>query len=195
MNCSTLDLKAYALGEIDRQEKAALDAHVGACEACRGELDRLKLTHAALLTLKDEEVPRRIAFVSDGIFEPRWWQAIWRSGPAMGFASAALIAVAILAHGYARPTAAQPVQRIDTAQIEQRVEQEVSQRLDSAVTKAVTASEERQGRKTAEMLAAAEKRYRSDRKADLIAAAQTMKFYQQQAGRFMVAYNGSGSER
>ena len=44
-----------------------------------------------MLSLPDEEIPQRIAFVSDRVFEPSWWQTVWRSGPAMGFASAVLL--------------------------------------------------------------------------------------------------------
>ena len=37
---------------------------------------RVRLTLDALSTLREEEVPRRIAFVSDKVFEPRWWQTV-----------------------------------------------------------------------------------------------------------------------
>jgi anti-sigma factor RsiW len=122
MTCS-MDIKAYALGEIAGRERSEMESHVRSCRSCREELDRLNLTRSALASLEDEEIPRRIAFVSDRVFEPRWWQTIWHSGPVMGFASAALLAVAILAHGFARPM---PVPStgttVDTAQIERRVE-------------------------------------------------------------------------
>ena len=104
MSCSSDDLKAYVVGEMTRQERGMVDDHVRGCQSCREELDRLNLTQAALVSLEDEEIPRRIAFVSDRVFEPRWWQTMWRSGPVMGFASAALLAAAILVHGFeARP--------------------------------------------------------------------------------------------
>ena len=44
--------------------------------SCREELARLRLTLDALSTLREEEMPRRIAFVSDKVFEPRWWQSV-----------------------------------------------------------------------------------------------------------------------
>jgi hypothetical protein len=47
-------------------------------------------------TLPQEEVPRRIAFVSDKVFEPRWWQRMFSPT----FASACVIAAAILGHGF-----------------------------------------------------------------------------------------------
>ena len=51
------------------------EAHAAACSDCREELATLRLTLDALSTLREEEIPRRIAFVSDKVFEPRWWQA------------------------------------------------------------------------------------------------------------------------
>src|ERR1700723_3609841 len=125
MRC-LIDLKAYALDEVTRQERGIVEDHVRGCQSCREELDRLNLTRSALALLEDEEIPRRIAFVSDRVFEPRWWQTMWRSGPVMGFASASVLAAAILVVGFARPAT------VDTAQIEQRVEAPGSARLDPA---------------------------------------------------------------
>src|SRR3979411_2119712 len=139
MNCPTVDVKGYLLGELAASEKTSVEGHVRACLNCREELERLNLTHAALLSLEQEEVPQRIAFVSDKVFEPRWWQTMWRSGPAMGLASALMLAAAILVHGYSRPLM-QPanVPAIDTAKIEQRIEREVASRVDAAVAKAIS---------------------------------------------------------
>ncbi len=121
MNCE-IDLKAYVVGEVTRQERGVVEDHVRGCQSCREELDRLNLTRSALASLEDEEIPRRIAFVSDRVFEPRWWQTMWRSGPVMGFASAALLAAAILVVGFARPVSAHDAASVDSAQIERRVE-------------------------------------------------------------------------
>ena len=191
MGCSTVDLKAYALGETDQREKGLVEGHVAGCTDCREELDRLRFTHTALASLADEEVPQRIAFVSDKVFEPRWWQMLWRSGPAMGFASAALVACAILAHAWMRP-AVVGAPGVDQAKIEQRIQDEVARRVDSAVATAVAASEQRQSQETARMLAAAEKRNDFQRKSDLIAAQETVKYYAKQMGRLMVASNDMG---
>jgi anti-sigma factor RsiW len=181
MNCSSVDLKAYFLGESAPTGKTSVEDHVRACQSCREELERLKLTDAALRSLTDEEPPQRIAFVSDKVFEPRWYQTIWRSGPAMGFASAALLAAAIVAHGFsvngpARQIAAAPT--VNTAQIEQRIEREVNNRLDALVAQ--------QRQQTAIMLDAAEKRIETKRQADLQQVAQ---YYQKQTARLMVAMN------
>jgi hypothetical protein len=88
-----------------------------------------------------EEVPRRIAFVSDKVFEPRWWQSLfsprsWNST----VAAACVVAAAILVHGFvgfARPSAS-------PADIQAQVNQ--------AVTKAVADSEQRQAQQLQDVL-------------------------------------------
>src|SRR5579871_3556198 len=162
MSCSSVDLKAYFLGEAAPAERRSVEDHVRACEACREELDRLKLTESALRSLEEEEIPQRIAFVSDKVFEPRWYQTIWRSGPAMGFASSALLAGAILVHAYARPVVVAG-SGVDTA----RIEREVNARVDAVVAQAVQATEAKQAEKTVALLDAAEKRFEAKRAEDL----------------------------
>jgi len=191
MNCSSVDVKAYFLGEASRAEKSSVEDHVRACESCREELDRLKLTDTALRSLAEEEAPQRIAFVSDKVFEPRWFEKIWRSGPAMGFASAALLAVAILVHGFSVNGFARPATTpaVDTAQIEQRIEREVNARLDTAVTKAVSATQATQTQQMAALLDAAEKRFESKRQTDMAIVQQAAQYYEKQTARLMVAVN------
>ncbi len=190
MSCSTVDVKAYVLGELAASEKAAVEGHVRACQNCSEELERLNLTQAALLSLEDEEVPQRIAFVSDKVFEPRWWQTMWRSGPAMGFASALMLAAAILVHAYSRPVV-QPaaVATVGTAKIEQRIEREVTVRVDAAVAKAVGQAEARQTQQVAQILEAAEKKIESQRRSDMAVVQQAARYYEQQTARLMVAVN------
>jgi anti-sigma factor RsiW len=183
MSCSVVDLKAYAVGELARTEQGAVEDHVRGCESCREELDRLNLTRSALASLEDEEIPRRIAFVSDRVFEPRWWQTMWRSGPVMGFASAALLAVAILLHGFARPAV------VDAAQIERRVEAQVSAHTDAAVAKAVSEAQATQSAEFAKVLNATEHRFEAQRQSDLATVQQAAQYYEKQMGRYMVASN------
>ncbi len=101
MSCheSKPDWKAYALGELNPEARAQAEAHATTCSACSEELASLRLTLDMMSTLREEEIPRRIAFVSDKVFEPRWWQRIFNPT----FASACLIALAILVHGFIRP--------------------------------------------------------------------------------------------
>ena len=79
------DVEAYNL-LVSRWEKRVFN-YLLRLVGNREELELLQATRTALQALPQEEAPRRIAFVSDKIFEPRWWQRIWQSGPAMGFAS------------------------------------------------------------------------------------------------------------
>jgi hypothetical protein len=193
MDCSSVDVKAYALGEPASRADAV---HVESCEACREELERLRLTQAALFSLEEEEVPRRIAFVSDKVFEPRWWQRIWHSAPVMGLASACILSAAIVAHGLVDRTA--PPVRVDTAQMEQRIQTEVSRRLDAEVAKRVDAqvakavadSQARLEAATA-TLAAAEKRFQAQRQADVAMMQETGRYYQSKIGQMMVASNNN----
>jgi anti-sigma factor RsiW len=134
--CSNIDWKGYALGELDGNARSQAEAHAATCTACREELAATRLTLDALSTLREEEVPRRIAFVSDKVFEPRWWQRLWNPT----FAAACVVAAAILVHGFmgvARPSA-------DPAEIQARV--------DKAVTTAVADEEKRQAQRFDEAL-------------------------------------------
>lgn len=99
MNCSPSDLKDYFFDELPAAERRAVETHVSTCADCREQFEALRVTGTALLSVRDEEPPRRIAFVSDPVFEPTWWQRVWNSGPRLGFASAAMLTCAILGHG------------------------------------------------------------------------------------------------
>jgi len=115
MNCESYDWKGYALGELAAKDAREAEAHAATCEGCRGELAQVRLTVDTLSALREEEVPRRIAFVSDKVFEPRWWETFLRPS----FAAVCVIAAAIVAHGYiSRPAE-------DSAEIQARVNQAV----------------------------------------------------------------------
>src|SRR5580700_10686687 len=136
LGCLKIDWKGYALGELDKDARVEAEVHAATCQNCREELAATRLTLDALSTLHDEEVPRRIAFVSDKVFEPRWWQRLWNPT----FAAACVVAAAILVHGFmgvARPSA-------DPAEIQARV--------DKAVTTAVADEEKRQAQRFDEAL-------------------------------------------
>lgn len=153
MSCSPFDLRDYLLKELSDGERRQVDAHVRGCAACREELERLQLTEAALFSLRDEEIPQRIAFVSDKVFEPspwrRAWAAFWGSGARLGFASAAMLSVALIVFSLAR-TAGTPGPATASGPAAARVasaasvpEAEIQQRIQAAVDQAVTASEMR----------------------------------------------------
>ncbi len=166
MSCSGFDWKAYVLDEVPRAEHASYQQHALTCEGCAMELAGLRLTRDALLTVRDEEVPRRIAFVSDKVFEPNWWQGLWASGTKVGFASAAMLAAAIVVHGFAaKPPAVTPVQTVAVADAA-AIEKLVAERVEKVVAQVET----RQAENTAQVLEAANKRYAEERKADLLNA-------------------------
>jgi hypothetical protein len=113
MSCSPFDLKDYYFEELGGAERKQVEAHVTGCRACRDELQRLRLTGTTLLSLREEEIPRRIAFVSDPVFEPspwrRWWSGFWNTPARLGFGSAALVSAALVVFALARPAPVAPV--------------------------------------------------------------------------------------
>jgi anti-sigma factor RsiW len=131
MNCSFFDAKpeskpdwkAYVLRELDADDARQAEAHLATCSICHEEVATLRLTLDTLSTLREEEMPRRIAFVSDKVFEPRWWQrALNQTVRNPTFAAGVLVAAAILIHG-----------SMHTSQ----------DQVDAAVTKAVSQMEAR----------------------------------------------------
>ncbi len=164
---SEIDLKAYLFGELPEAERRAVAAHLEQNAEARAEYARLEATQAMLGMVRDEELPRRIAFVSDKVFEPTWWQRFWASTPQLGFASAALLALAIVGHGWlSRPVAvnAPAVAKVDAAVIREVVAAEMRKQPSAmtAVPVAVTGSDEE---RTAKMIAAAIKE--AERKAEM----------------------------
>lgn len=157
MSCSPFDLKDYFLKELPDSERRQVEAHVGNCQPCREELDRLRLTEAALFALREEEIPRRIAFVSDKVFEPspwrRWWAALWGSTARLAFASAAMLSIAILVAAL-RPVGQIAVLRPGAPQMVKTVsDTEIQSRIDIAVAKAVAQVDARQTEKTKQLMA------------------------------------------
>lgn len=117
------DWKAYVLRELGPDAARQAEVHLAACSHCHEEVATLRLTLDTLSTLREEEVPRRIAFVSDKVFEPSWWQRVFSPT----FAAGALIAAAILIHGSLRPGQAQVDAAVTKAisQVETRHAQEI----------------------------------------------------------------------
>ncbi len=148
MNCAPFDLRDYYFEAIGADERRQMSEHVRGCELCAGELERLRRTALTLGALPDEEIPRRIAFVSDKVFEPsparRFWQALWLSGARMGALAAALLAVAILVHAFrpvpSAPAVAIPASAVRVAAADPAV---IQAAVDRAVAKAVAAQEAR----------------------------------------------------
>jgi primosomal protein N'' len=139
------------------------------------DAERLSATLTALRSLPDEEIPRRIAFVSDKVFEPKWWQRF----PAWGFASAAVLAGAIVAHGYVqRPEAApapQPVAQVDTSVLERKFEALLRQ------------ADAEHDAKLRAVVAATEKRLEFEHRAQMLTIEENFNLMRKQLNRFIVA--------
>ncbi|MBY0505126.1 MAG: zf-HC2 domain-containing protein [Bryobacteraceae bacterium] len=172
---SDLDLKAYLFGELPEAERRRVAAHLESDPAAREEFARLERTEALLGYVQSEELPRRIAFVSDKVFEPTLWQRFWASGPQLGFVAASLLALAIVGHGWlTRPVAAPIIQtaKVDEAAVRAVVASEVSARM-AEVIRQVSATPNSDQR-TAQMIAVAVKQ--AEKKAEFDRAADRLTF-------------------
>ena len=138
MSCSPFDLRDYFFQELADPQQRLVEAHVKTCAPCREELDRLRITGAALRSLAEEEIPQRIAFVSDKIFEPspwrRWLAAFWNSGARLGFASAAMLSASLVVFAL-RPAPA-PVLSVMRASVTAKAPAPVTVTQASAVSEA-----------------------------------------------------------
>ena len=157
MSCSPFDLRDYFLKELPESEQRQVEAHVRNCQPCLEEMDRLRLTEAALFALREEEIPQRIGFVSDQVFEPspwrRWWTALWGSTARLAFASAAMLSIAILVAAL-HPVGQQIAVRPGPPQIVKAIsDTEIQSRIDIAVAKAVAQVDARQTEKTKQLVA------------------------------------------
>ena len=141
MSCSPFDLRDYFLKELSDPQQRQVEVHVRTCQPCYDEMERLRLTEAALFSLRDEEVPQRIGFVSDKIFEPsaarRLWAAFWGSSARLGFAGASMLSVAILVSAMTRPAPAPASTPAPVTVVQAVSDAEIQKLVDTAVTRAV----------------------------------------------------------
>ncbi len=72
------DLRDYLFDELTTAERSEFEDYLTTSVEGRAELEQMRLTHAALFHLPEEEIPQRIAFVSDPVLEPSSWQRFWR---------------------------------------------------------------------------------------------------------------------
>lgn len=166
MSCSPFDLRDYFLRELADPQQRQVEAHVKTCPQCREELDRLRIAEAALFSVRDEEIPQRIAFVSDKVFEPspwrRGWAAFWGSSARLGFASAAILATAIVF--YALHPAPAPAPRVATvAAVAPVSDAQIQQRVQAALDQAIPEIEARYEKRTEALVKDVEQRDRAER--------------------------------
>ena len=170
------DLRDYVLDELTPLQKTEVEGWLAGSSEGRAELDRLRLTFGALRSLPDEEPPRRIAFVSDKIFEPSAWSRFVRwfgaEAPRFALGSAAVLAVlfagawateprltanadgwtvAFGAEAVAPAATPAPAPVTDEAAIQARIDQAVAadrERMRQALEQSVAAIVEERARKT-----------------------------------------------
>jgi len=108
MSNAPYDLRDYVLDELTPPQRAEVERYLATSVEAREEVERLKLTHQALLSLPDEDPPRRIAFVSDKVFEPslprRLWQDFWQGAPRLAVGLAAVLLVFFTGAWATQPT-------------------------------------------------------------------------------------------
>src|SRR6185369_2626554 len=187
MSCSPFDLRDYLLGELPQPDCRQVESHVRACGDCREELDRLRTTHAALRSLADEEIPQRIAFVSDKVFAPSPWrraaQAFWNSSARLGFVSAAMLSCALVVTALYRPSpvpaGSTTVSQVEKAQMD-RLQADFDRRIQASVQKAVAESEARQAEKTTKLIQDFEKKSEMDHLGLRVAFSETLEMAQKQ---------------
>jgi anti-sigma factor RsiW len=148
MSCSPFDLRDYFLQELAVPQRRLVESHVKTCPACRAELDQLQITESALLTLREEEIPQRIAFVSDPVFEPsalrRFFSDFWGSAARLGFASTAMLSIALVVFALHRPAPAPPTIALAPAGVTRvATDSDIRPLIDAAVAKAVADAESR----------------------------------------------------
>lgn len=191
MSCSPFDLRDYYFKELAENERRLTEVHVKTCANCREEMGRLQGTEIALLALPDEEIPQRIGFVSDAVFQPsafrRGWDALWGSAARLGFVSAAMLSAALLVFSLTRPipqAGAQP-----SAVTRAALETDVAKRVSEAVTKAVADSEARQARQTQELLAASDRRHALETQSMMVRVQEYLDVEKKRQNTYILASN------
>jgi hypothetical protein len=198
------DLRDYAMGEASADARAAMEQHLAAFSDCTAELCALRLTTAALRTLPDREMPQRIAFVSDKIFEPspvaRFFANFWNSAARLGFASACVLSAAVILSVYHRPAADLDAARLAPARLmpASLSKSDVDQEINAAVSKAVAQVRDQvreedaamSARTTAAALAASDRKHEQEHRALLVAMEENLTVMQKRLTTFtMLASN------
>lgn len=188
MQCADFDWKGFVLGETPPPERREMEKHLEACAACRREVEALGLTLVAVRQLPQHPIPRRLAFVSDPVFELPWWKRMWRlPAPAWGFAASLVIALAILLHGQMAPRPAPAPAPADAQAIARAVEAEIERRLPVVVEAAVRQQLAPAAAQLELRLAEFEQRVEAQRRADLRDVAAAFELLQKRINNVYLA--------
>ena len=193
MSCAPFDLRDYFFGELTAAEAKQVDGHIASCEDCRGEVSRMDVTRVAMMTLPMEEPPRRIAFVSDKVFEPTLWQRFWRSGPAVGFASAGMLAAGLFVNALTRPSPIVQYSNVNYSALEARVREEVAKQIPVEVAKAVALVEERDRQHLNLAVSNVAKKYEQKYELDMVALRASLEIQQSKVTHTLIAAIDAGA--
>lgn len=182
-------LKDLLLGELPHREAEAFRTRIAADPALSDEWERLQTMRVALDALPQEELPRRIAFVSDKVFAPSLFERLFGSWPQAAFASACMLAIAIVAHGALTkpaPVAAPVASNVQQVEIlNARI-----QSLESALAARPTTQQVSLDAKQLDAkLAQLEQRIRTQQDADMIAIGQQLQVFRRDLGNSLRAQN------
>jgi len=198
--CDREQLRDFAFDELAAPARAEMERHLAGCAACAAELAELQLTTAALRVLPDREIPQRIAFVSDKVFQPspvvRFFSSFWNSGAQLAFASSCLIAVAIVFSAYRRPAEiqSQPHSVVNAALTRDELSREMDARINKAVSDAVARVHEEDARVTKAALESADRKAEQQRRELMVAWGEQMNTLQKRLG-VLTEYAMAGPER
>ena len=171
------ELNDYAFDELEPESRRSLEQHIAACPECASQLVQLRLTTAALRALPDVEAPQRIAFISDKVFAPspvaRWFSSFWNSAARLGFASACVLAIAIVVFSANRHPAAPPPQTAD-----------YTSQINDAVKKAVAAVRDEDAHTTRALLEAADRKHQQEHRALMVAVQENLTLLQKRYSTF-----------
>ena len=197
-SCHQLEtVRDYAFDELPKSERPALEAHLVACDDCAAELRQLRLTTAALASLPDQEPPRRIAFVSDKVFEPSWINRLWRATGWQGLAATGALAIALFAvmtNRTAQPIAAPAsVASIQNTSASAMSEQQIRAAITQAVNDAVANTRIQDSEFLKAALADADKRHEKEHQALMVAMEENLTVMQKRLGTYttLAAYEGA----
>lgn len=199
------DLRELVFGdELARTRDSELQA-INEHPESQAELNRLLELRETLLSLEDEEPPRRTVLVgAPAEADAPWWKRLAGFGsPGWGFAGALALALAVLAHGWmARPVAPDLVAResveqapasvaapaaLDADAVNARIDAAVERRLAGAITEVKAELRQEHQRETKRLVNAAEQRLEREHDREMYQMREAVAFIQKKYGRQMVA--------
>jgi hypothetical protein len=198
--CDREQLRDFAFDELAAPARAAMERHLAGCADCATELAQLQLTTAALRVLPELEIPQRIAFVSDKVFEPspvvRFFSGFWNSGARLAFVSACVLATAILFSAYRRPVEnhSLPQPAATAALSRDELSREMDARINKAVSDAVARVHEEDARVMKTALELADRKAEQQRRTLMVAMSEQMNTLQKRLG-VLTEYAMAGPER